>query len=202
AQLQRGLVIPAHPLALDADGRFDERHQRALTRYYIAAGAGGLAVGVHTTQFAIRDSRIGLFEPVLALAAEEMSRADADRSAPLVRIGGICGPTDQAVREAELLVRYGYHAGLVSLAALRNADDAALVRHCREIGEIIPIFGFYLQPAVGGRVLTYAFWRALAELQSLAAIKIAPFNRYQTIDVVRALVDSGRDDVALYTGND
>ncbi|HEY8536970.1 MAG TPA: hypothetical protein VIL25_10990, partial [Vicinamibacterales bacterium] len=156
----------------------------------------------HTTQFAIRDSRIGLFEPVLALAAEEMSRADADRSAPLVRIGGICGPTDQAVREAELLVRYGYHAGLVSLAALRNADDAALVRHCREIGEIIPIFGFYLQPAVGGRVLTYAFWRALAELQSLAAIKIAPFNRYQTIDVVRALVDSGRDDVALYTGND
>ncbi len=202
AHLGHGLVVPAHPLALDADGRFDERHQRALTRYYVAAGAGGLAVGVHTTQFAIRDTRVGLFEPVLALAADEMSRADADRSVPLVRIGGICGPTDQALREAALLVRHGYHAGLVSLAALRDADDAALVRHCREIGEIIPIVGFYLQPAVGGRVLSYAFWRALAELDSLAAIKIAPFNRYQTIDVVRALADSGRDDVPLYTGND
>jgi hypothetical protein len=202
AQLGRGLVIPAHPLALDESGRFDERHQRALTRYYVAAGAGGLAVGVHTTQFAIRDGRVGLFEPVLALAAEEMSRADAGRPRPLVRIGGICGATDQAVREAALLKRLGYHAGLISLAALRDADDAALVRHCREVGAIIPLVGFYLQPAVGGRVLSYGFWRALAELDPLAAVKIAPFNRYQTLDVVRALADSGRDDVVLYTGND
>ncbi len=200
--LQRGLVIPAHPLALDDDGRLDERRQLALTRYYVAAGAGGLAVGVHTTQFAIRDPGVGLFEPVLALAAEEMTRADAGRAVPLVRIGGICGRTPQAVREAELLARLGYHAGLLSLAALHDADEAALTAHCREVGAVLPIIGFYLQPAVGGRVLPYSFWRELAELDALAAIKIAPFNRYQSLDVVRAVVRAGRDDVALYTGND
>ena len=200
--LRRGLVIPAHPLALDGDGRLDERCQRALTRYYVAAGAGGLAVGVHTTQFAIRDPQVGLFEPVLALAAEEMTRADAGRPVPLVRIGGICGPTAQAVCEASLLARLGYHAGLLSLAALRDADEAALIAHCREVGAVLPIIGFYLQPAVGGRVLPYSFWRRLAELDALAAIKIAPFNRYQSLDVVRAVASAGRDDVALYTGND
>lgn len=201
-QLQRGLVIPAHPLALDEQRRFDERAQRALTRYYAAAGAGGLAVGVHTTQFAIREPRIGLFEPVLALAAEEMTRADHGRYAPLVRIGGVCGPTPQAVREAALLTQLGYHAGLVSLAALRDANEDDLLAHCRTVAEIIPIIGFYLQPAVGGRVLSYAFWRRLAEIDGLAAIKIAPFNRYQTLDVVRAVAESGRHDIALYTGND
>jgi hypothetical protein len=201
-ELLRGIVIPAHPLALDASSRLDERRQRALTRYYVAAGAGGLAVGVHTTQFAIRDPKIGLLEPVLALAAEEMTRAEAARSVPLVRIGGICGPTSQAVREAELLARLGYHAGLLSLAALKDAPDAALVAHCRAVGEVLPIVGFYLQPAVGGRVLSHAFWRQVAQIESLAAIKIAPFNRYQTLDVVRAVAESGRDDVALYTGND
>lgn len=202
SQLLRGLAIPAHPLALDRNGRFDERRQRALTRYYVAAGAGGLAVGVHTTQFAIREPKVGLFEPVLAIAAEEMTRADANRREPLVRIGGICGPTAQAVREAELLARLGYHAGLLSLAALRDADDDGLIAHCREVGRVLPIVGFYLQPAVGGRPLPYAFWRKLAELDSLAAIKIAPFNRYQSLDVVRAVAEAGRDDVALYTGND
>ena len=200
--LQAGRAIPAHPLALDGDGRFDERRQRALTRYYVAAGAGGLAVGVHTTQFAIRDPAIGLFEPVLAIAREEMDRADAGRTEPLIRIGGICGVTDQALREADLLVRHGYHAGLLSLAALEDSDDTALIAHCEAIAARIPLVGFYLQPSVGGRTLSYAFWRRFAEIPAVVAIKIAPFNRYQTLDVVRAVVDAGRDDVALYTGND
>src|SRR5213075_936781 len=200
--LARGTVIPAHPLALTADRRLDERHQRALTRYYVAAGAGGLAVGVHTTQFAIRDSRIGLFAPVLQLAGEEMDRADRGRAEPLIRIGGICGQTAQAVAEAELLTNFGYSAGLLSLAAMKDAEDSALLAHCRKIAELIPLFGFYLQPAVGGRVLSYRFWREFAEIPNVWAIKIAPFNRYQTIDVVRAVVEAGRDDIALYTGND
>ena len=200
--LQKGAVIPAHPLALDADGRLDERRQRALTRYYVAAGAGGLAVGVHTTQFAIRDPKIGLFEPVLTIAREEMDRADARRAEPMVRIGGICGATDQALREADLLARLGYHAGLVSLAALTAADDAALVAHCERIAARIPVVGFYLQPSVGGRTLSYGFWRRFAEVPNVVAVKIAPFNRYQTLDVVRAVVDARRDDIALYTGND
>src|ERR671931_1617801 len=202
AALQNGRVIPAHPLALDANGAFDERHQRALTRYYAAAGAGGLAVGVHTTQFAIRDPRVGLFEPVLSVAAEELDRGDARGGEPLIRIGGICGRTDQALREAELLVRLGYHAGLLSLAALADADDAALIAHCEAVGARIPLVGFYLQPSVGGRPLSYGFWRRFAEIPAVIAIKIAPFNRYQTLDVVRAVIDAGRDDIALYTGND
>ena len=201
-ELGRGLVIPAHPLALDAGGAFDERHQRALTRYYAAAGAGGLAVGVHTTQFAIRDPRVGLFEPVLSLAREEMDRADRARAVPLVRIGGICGTTTQALAEAETLVNHGYHAGLLSLAALRDASDADLILHCTRVAERLPLIGFYLQPSVGGRPLSYAFWRRFVEIPTVVAIKIAPFNRYQTLDVVRALADSGRTDVALYTGND
>jgi dihydrodipicolinate synthetase family protein len=200
--LRRGLVIPAHPLALTADGRLDERHQRGLTRYYLAAGAGGLAVGVHTTQFAIRDASFGLFEPVLTLAAEEMTRADANRDVPVVRIGGICGGSEQAVREAGILRDLGYHAGLLSLAALKDAPDAALIAHCRAVSDVMPIVGFYLQPAVGGRRLSYAFWRRLADIPGVLAIKIAPFNRYQTLDVVRAVIESGRDDIALYTGND
>jgi dihydrodipicolinate synthase/N-acetylneuraminate lyase len=202
AAVQAGRVIPAHPLALDDDGRFDERRQRALTRYYAAAGSGGLAVGVHTTQFAIRNPAIGLFEPVLTLAAEEMDRADAGRAEPLIRIGGICGRTDQALSEADLLVRLGYHAGLLSLAAMADADDGALIAHCAAVGERIPLIGFYLQPSVGGRPLSYAFWRRFADIPAVVAIKIAPFNRYQTLDVVRAVVDAGRDDIALYTGND
>ena len=200
--LAMGLVIPAHPLALDDEGRLDERHQRALTRYYVAAGAGGLAVGVHTTQFAIRDAAVGLFEPVLSLARDEMDRADRGQLIPLVRIGGICGPTSQAVQEATLLADLGYHAGLLSLAALRDASDDELIAHCRRLAEILPLVGFYLQPAVGGRPLSYTFWRRFAEIERVMAIKIAPFNRYQTLDVIRACVDAGRDDIAIYTGND
>ncbi len=200
--LHSGLVIPAHPLALNAQRRLDERHQRALSRYYVAAGAGGLAVGVHTTQFAIRDAKVGLFAPVLELAAEEMTRADRDRGVPLVRIGGIAGATQQAAREAALLRDLGYHAGLLSLGAMAKSDDDALIAHCRAAAAIIPVVGFYLQPAVGGRVLPYAFWRRFAEIDNVVAIKMAPFNRYQTLDVVRAVAEAGRDDIALYTGND
>jgi len=202
AILQRGVVIPASPLALDRRRRLDERRQRAVWRYYAAAGAGGVALGVHTTQFAIRDPQIGLFEPVLALGADEFDRADARQSEPLVRIAGICGRTDQAVAEATLARRLRYHAGLLSLGAMRDADDDALLRHCRTVADVLPLVGFYLQPAVGGRVLSYAFWRRFVEIEAVLAIKVAPFNRYQTIDVVRAVADAGRDDIALYTGND
>jgi hypothetical protein len=199
--LKAGTVIPAHPLALNAERKLDERRQRALSRYYVAAGAGGLAVGVHTTQFAIREPRVGLFEPVLRLAAEEMDRADRVRQVPLVRVGGICGKTAQAVAEARLLRDLKYSAGLLSLAAAKDLDDDALVAHCREIAAVLPIMGFYLQPAVGGRVLSYKFWRQFAEIENVVAIKIAPFNRYHTLDIVRAVADSGRE-IALYTGND
>ena len=199
--LAQGAVIPAHPLALTASRRLDERRQRALTRYYAAAGAGGLAIGVHTTQFAIRDPRVGLFDPVLQIGAEEMDRADRGRPTPLVRIGGVCGLTAQATREAARLADLGFHVGLLSLSAFPDATDAALITHCRAVAAILPVMGFYLQPAVGGRVLSYAFWRQFVELDNVVAIKIAPFNRYQTLDVVRAVADSQRD-VPLYTGND
>jgi dihydrodipicolinate synthase/N-acetylneuraminate lyase len=197
-KLLEGLCIPAHPLALTAERKLDERRQRALSRYYLAAGAGGLAVGVHTTQFAIRNSDVGLFEPVLTIAAEEINRCDRE----VIKIGGLCGSTSQAVKEAGLLNDLGYNVGLLSLAAFPNATPQELMQHARNVGEIIPLMGFYLQPAVGGRVLPYSFWRDFVELESVVAIKIAPFNRYQTLDVVRAVSDSGRNDIALYTGND
>ncbi len=196
--LRRGVAIPACPLALNSARKLDERRQRALVRYYIAAGAGGLAVGVHTTQFAIRDSKVGLFEPVLAIAGEEMNRAGTS----FVRVGGICGKTQQAVKEAGILKKLGYHAGLLSLGAMKDSGEDELIGHAKEIAGVMPIVGFYLQPAVGGRVLPYSFWRGFAEIENVVAIKIAPFNRYQTIDVVRAVAESGRKDVALYTGND
>lgn len=199
--IQKGIAIPAHPLALTAKRRLDERRQRALSRYYVAAGAGGLAVGVHTTQFAIRKREIGLFEPVLRLAAEEMNRADANRVTPLVRIGGVCGETRQALAEATMMRDLKYHAGLLSLGAVAAWDDERLLAHCKEVAEILPIVGFYLQPAVGGRLLSYSFWRRFAEIENVIAIKIAPFNRYQTLDVVRAVAESGCD-ITLYTGND
>jgi dihydrodipicolinate synthase/N-acetylneuraminate lyase len=179
---------------LTAERKLDERRQRALTRYHLDAGAGGLAVAVHTTQFAIRDR--GLFEPVLTLAREEMKADD------VIAISGICGPTKQAEREAVLARHLGYHAGLLSLAALTNANTRKLIEHVEAIAAIIPVIGFYLQPAVGGRVLPYEFWRQFAEVPNVIGIKMAPFNRYQTIDVIRAVADSGRDDITLYTGND
>jgi dihydrodipicolinate synthase/N-acetylneuraminate lyase len=196
--LRQGVVIPACPLAITERRTLDERRERALLRYYIAAGAGGVAVGVHTTQFAIRDPKVALFEPVLSLAAEELNKSGR----PLVRVAGICGLTSQAVREAEVAVGLGYHVGLLSLSALKDANEHELVDHCRTVAQIVALFGFYLQPAVGGRVLSYSFWRRFLEIDNVVAIKIAPFSRYQTLDVVRAVADSGRDDVALYTGND
>lgn len=202
-QLGAGLVIPAHPLALTASRRLDERHQRALTRYYHAAGAGGLAVGVHTTQFAIRRPEHDLFRPVLQLAAETVSACDAVTGRQTVRIAGICGPTAQAAAEAEVARDLGYQAGLLSLGALAAATDDALLAHCEAVAQIIPLFGFYLQPAAGGRRLSYGFWRRFAEIPNAVAIKVAPFNRYQTLDVLRAVADSGRArHIALYTGND
>ena len=202
AVLRRGVVLPAMPLAISANRRLDERRQRALCRYYLAAGAGGVAVGVHTTQFAIRDPKHGLFRPVLELAAEEMDRAQCARTEPIVRIGGICGRTGQALAEARALRDLGYHAGLLSLAAFGPDDDPSRLDHCRAVAEVIPLVGFYLQRAVGGPPLSYSFWREFATIPNVVAIKIAPFNRYQTLDVVRAVAEAGRDDIALYTGND
>ena len=194
-RLREGAVIPAHPLALTPERKLDERRQRALTRYYLAAGAGGVAVGVHTTQFEIREH--GLLEPVLALAMEELRDSDA------IRIAGVVGATAQAVKEAELAARLGYHAGLLSLGAMRSAGVEELLAHARAVASVAPVVGFYLQPAVGGRTLPYDFWRRFAEIENVVAIKIAPFNRYQTLDVVRAVAESGRaSDIALYTGND
>jgi len=222
-RLGEGLAIPACPLVLNAQRRFDERRQRALLRYYLAAGAGGLAVGVHTTQFAIRDPKVGLFKPVLELAAEELRSSRHEEAqteiqkpkpdnqsnqsllastATSIGVAGICGPTKQAVVEASLASELGFHAGLLSLGALKEAGENELIEHCCAVADVIPVFGFYLQPVVGGRVLPYSFWRRFAEIRNVVAIKIAPFNRYQTLDVVRAIVESGRDDVALYTGND
>jgi Dihydrodipicolinate synthetase family len=197
AKLHSGLVIPAHPLALNSQRKLDERRQRALTRYYLAAGAGGLGVGVHTTQFTIRDPRIALLEPVLSLAAEEC------RDSEVVKIAGVCGKSKQASAEAQLAAKLGYDAALLSLADLTQETIPQLLEHSRSIAAIIPVVGFYLQPAVGGRVLPYDFWRKFCEIENVVAIKIAPFNRYHTIEVVRALEQSGRAcEIALYTGND
>ena len=200
ALLFDGTVIPAHPLALDARRRLDERRQRALTRYYLAAGAGGVAVGVHTTQFAIREPRVGLLEPVLRLAADTVA-AHADR--PILKVAGLLGPTAQAVAEAQLAVSLEYGLGLLSMGGLADWSEEALLERARAVADLIPLFGFYLQPAVGGRPLSYAFWREFAEIPNVMAVKIAPFDRYRTLDVVRAVCDSSRrDDIALYTGND
>ena len=203
ARFLEGQVIPAHPLALTRRRKFDERRQRALTRYYHAAGAGGVAVAVHTTQFAIRDPAHGLLRPVLQLAAETLDECDARMGRKTLRVAGICGRTRQALAEAAQARDLGYHAGLLSLAALRESTDRELLSHCREVVGVLPVMGFYLQPAAGGRLLSHEFWRGFAEIPNVVAIKIAPFNRYQTLDVLRAVAESGRTtEIALYTGND
>lgn len=201
--LHQGGVIPAHPLALTADRRLDERRQRALTRYYLDAGSIGVAVGVHTTQFAIREPQIGLFKPVLELAAATADATARANNRPVLKIAGVCGRTEQAVKEAAFAVEKGYHLGLLSLAAMKTASVDELINHARTVAGVIPVFGFYLQPSVGGRLLPYEFWRRFAEIDNVAAIKIAPFNRYQTFDVIRGVAESGRaGDIAIYTGND
>ncbi|HVX39235.1 MAG TPA: dihydrodipicolinate synthase family protein [Gemmatimonadaceae bacterium] len=200
--LRAGQVIPAHPLALTAGRRLDEARQRGLTRYYIEAGAGGIAVGVHTTQFAIRRESIGLYRPVLELGMDEARASLGDAPRPFAMIAGVCGHTAQAQTEAEIAAALGYDAALLSLGDWRDEREDELLAHCRTVAEVMPLFGFYLQPAVGGRVLSYRFWREFAEIPGVWAIKIAPFDRYRTVDVVRAVVDAERDDIALYTGND
>ncbi|MDU0200673.1 dihydrodipicolinate synthase family protein [Paenibacillus sp. MAH-36] len=199
--LHEGLVIPAHPLALDENRQLDEQHQRALTRYYMAAGAGGIAVGVHSTQFEIRNKDVNLLEPVLRMASEEVDKAGLER--PFIKVAGICGPTKQALAESELALKLGYDAGLLSMGGLQDWKEADILERTREVAGQMPVIGFYLQPSVGGRTFSFDFWRQFAEIPGIVAIKMAPFNRYQTIDVARAVCySSRRDEIALYTGND
>jgi hypothetical protein len=199
--LLKGTVIPAHPLALDTNRKLDEKYQRALTRYYIDAGAGGVAVGVHTTQFEIRLSKYNLFDEVLRIATEEVDRASLKR--PFIKVAGITGPTDQAVREAKTARALNYDLGLLSNGGLPGYSEEQLIERVARVSEIIPVFGFYLQPAVGGRILSFDFWKKFAANDNVHAIKVAAFNRYQTLDVVRAVCQSERvDEIALYTGND
>jgi len=198
--LFKGHVIPAQPLALDADRKLSERHQCALTRYYVAAGCGGLAVAVHSTQFEIREH--GLMAPVLELASKTINAELAGNPRDFIKIAGVCGRTPQALAEAELALSHGYHAGLLSLGAWKGEKDEEILAHVRTISEVIPVIGFYLQPSVGGRIFSYDFWRKFAEIPNIVAIKIAPFNRYQTNDVIRAVIEAGREDIVLYTGND
>lgn len=201
--LHKGVVIPALPLALNSDRKLDERRQRALIRYYLDAGAGGVAVGVHTTQFAIRLPGNDLYGPILGIAREEFDRFTSKSNKPVIRIAGVIGRTGQAVREAKMALDNKYHAVLLSLAAFKDASNREVLEHCRAIAEIIPVIGFYLQPAVGGINLDIDFWRSFASIENVIAIKIAPFNRYRTLDVVRGVAESGRSDlIALYTGND
>ena len=201
--LLEGMVIPAHPLALTEERRLDERRQRALTRYYLAAGARGVAVGVHTTQFEIHDPASGLYRPVLQLATRAVSECERRHGRPIVRVAGVIGKTDQALKEAEIAADLGYHAALLSLAAFKGASDDEMVSHARAVSEVLPLFGFYLQPSVGGRILGFSFWEKFCRIENLVAVKVAPFNRYQTVDVVRGLLAAGREnEVALYTGND
>ncbi|MEQ8552072.1 MAG: dihydrodipicolinate synthase family protein [Cyclobacteriaceae bacterium] len=196
-----GTVIPAHPLALDAERQLDEFRQRLLTRYYVASGSGGIAVGVHTTQFEIRKPEINLYEKVLSLAADEVDKINPNR--PFIKVAGVSGPTDQAIEEALIAKKLGYDIVLVSINGLGSWSENGLLDRAREIGKHMPLFGFYLQPSVGGKVLSERFWCDFAEIEGVSAIKVAPFNRYQTIEVVRAVCQSSRnDEVAIYTGND
>lgn len=199
--LKEGTVIPAHPLALTSQRQLDEPRQRLLTRYYMASGAGGIAVGVHTTQFEIRDPKVNLYEKVLQVAAEEVAETQLAR--PFIKVAGIVGPTQQALAEAQIAVKHGYHLGLLSMGGLQGWSEKEILERVKVIAEVIPVFGFYLQPSVGGRIFSYNFWHQFAEIPNVYAIKVACFNRYQTIDVVRAVCASSRkEDLALYTGND
>ena len=198
-----GTVIPALPLALKADRSFDTRRQRALVRYYVDAGAGGIAAGVHSTQFRIREPEIALYEPVLQLVSETVDDWCYRSGAAVIKIAGCVGSTTQAVQEAGKALDLGHHACLAGLSGLGDAPDDRLIEHCTALAEVMPVIGFYLQPAVGGRILSIRFWRRFASIENVIGVKIAPFNRYQTLDVIRAVAESGREDeVTLYTGND
>lgn len=199
--LHEGTVIPAHPLALNASRQIDEERQRGLTRYYMACEAGGIAVGVHTTQFEIRDPAFNLYQKVLELAADEVEAASLTR--PFIKVAGIVGPTAQALSEAKTAASLGYDLGLLSMGGLKDWTEQQILERVRAVADVIPVFGFYLQPSVGGRIFTYDFWLEFAKIPNVQAIKVAAFNRYQTLDVVRAVCFSGRhQEIALYTGND
>ena len=199
--LHAGTVIPAHPLALNSERKLDEKRQRGLTRYYMASGSGGIAVGVHTTQFEIRDPQINLYGRVLELAADEVESASLTR--PFIKVAGIVGPTKQALSEAGSAVGLGYDLGLLSMGGLKDWTEQQILERVKAVADVIPIFGFYLQPSVGGRIFSYEFWLEFSRIPNVQAIKVAAFNRYQTLDVVRAVCASGRHhEIALYTGND
>lgn len=201
ALLNEGTVIPAHPLALHENRKIDEQKQRQLTRYYIESGVGGIAVGVHSTQFEIRDPQVNLYETVLQWAAEEVANANLQR--PFIKVAGICGPTEQAIAEANIALKHGYHIGLLSMGGLQGWTEEQLLERTKAIASIIPVFGFYLQPSVGGRIFSYDFWQAFADIENVEAIKCASFNRYQTLDVMRAVANSTRrNEISMYTGND
>ncbi len=200
--LQKGTVIPAIPLALNSSRQFDEARQRGLARYYLATGAGGLAVAVHSTQFEIRDPEVNLFETVLKVVSEELDADNAGKR-PFIKVSGLCGPTTQAVKEAETALKYGYDLGLLSMGGLQGWTEKDILQRVRDVAAVIPVIGFYLQPSVGGRIFTYDFWQEFAEIKNIEAIKVAAFNRYQTLDVVRAVCASSRcNEIDLYTGND
>jgi len=200
--LKRGIVIPAHPLALNEDGSFDERGQRLLSRYYLASGAGGLAIGVHTTQFEIHDEKIGLFEPVLKVGIEEIERFEKKSGKRIIKVAGICGDTEKACKEATIAKNLGYDLGLLNLSSLKGKNFEEIIAHCRKVSEIIYIFGFYLNPKIGGIELPFEFWCKFFEIENVYAVKIAPFDRYRTVDVMRAIEETERYDISLYTGND
>jgi dihydrodipicolinate synthase/N-acetylneuraminate lyase len=203
SKVKKGTVIPAMPLALDSSRNFDRRRQHALARYYIDAGAGGIAVAVHSTQFEIRNPGVGLFKEVLTEVSDAIDEWSVKRNKKIFKIAGVCGKTEQAREEAEFARSSGYHAALLSLSAFKDSDDDKMIEHASAISKIIPVIGFYLQPKAGGRRLEYSFWKKFAKIENLLAIKMAPFNRYQTLDVIRAVCDAGREkDITLYTGND
>ncbi|MHB9028918.1 MAG: dihydrodipicolinate synthase family protein [Candidatus Latescibacterota bacterium] len=203
AVIREGTVIPASPLALNSAREFDRRRQTALMRYYCDAGAGGIAVAVHTTQFEIRKPEFNLLEPVLRVCSEAIDSWAARNGKPIVKIAGVVGKTEQAISEAECALSYGYHAGLLSFSAFKGASPEEMIAHAETVARVIPLFGFYLQPSVGGRVLPFDFWKRFSAIPNVVAIKVAPFNRYQTIDVARAVAEVGRaEEITLYTGND
>jgi hypothetical protein len=204
SKIHQGVAIAAHPLALTSERKLDETTQKILTRYYIDAGVGGIAVGVHTTQFEIREPAIGLFEPVLTMASETIDHwCQSTDQEPIAKVSGVCGKTKQAESEARFAIEAGYHACLLSLSAMVDSSIDEMITHCKARADIMPVIGFYLQPAVGGRVLPYEFWVRFAQIENVLAVKMAPFNRYQTFDVIRAVCDAGREnEITLYTGND
>jgi len=201
--LHNGIVIPANPLALNAERKFDEKRQRMVTRYYLDAGAGGIAVAVHTTQFEIREPQFNLFEIVLKTAVEEIEKFENDNNKTIVRVAGVCGKIEQAVKEAQIAKNYGYDVVLLSPGGLNELTEDEMVERTKAVAGIMPVIGFYLQPSVGGRVFTYNYWERICEIDNVVAIKSAPFNRYLTLDLVRAASLSSRNEkIALYTGND